>query len=111
FFGAPCMYRTAAMNVSSKHGSWRRLVMRQRSSYIAYGSRPSRSLGVVIPNWRRSAAMEGPMLGISSRWAISLPPLADFFLFWIIVNFPRRVIALIAASRFNAELWLGWASW
>jgi hypothetical protein len=34
-----------------------------------------------------------------------------FFLNRIIVNFPCRSIALIAASRFNAELWLAWASW
>jgi len=33
--------------------------------------------------------------------------LAGFFFGWIIANFSRRVIALIAASRFNAELWSG----
>src|SRR5712671_3856227 len=51
FFGAPAMNRTAAMNVSSKQGSWRWPVMRHSSSYIAYGSRPGNSAGVVIPNW------------------------------------------------------------
>ncbi len=35
FFGAPSMYRTATMNVSSRHGSWRWPVMRHSSSYIA----------------------------------------------------------------------------
>jgi hypothetical protein len=34
-----------------------------------------------------------------------------FLLARIIASFSRRVIALIAASRFNAELWLGRASW
>ena len=33
------------MNVSSKHGSWRWPVMRQRSSYSVYGSRPDSSPG------------------------------------------------------------------
>jgi hypothetical protein len=35
FFGPPSMYRTAAMNVSRRHGSWRWPVMRHRSPYIA----------------------------------------------------------------------------
>jgi len=47
--GAPSMNRTAAMNVSSKQASWRLPVIRQRSSYIAYGSRPSNSAGDSIP--------------------------------------------------------------
>ena len=71
FFGPPSMYRTAAMNVSKRHGSWRWPVMRQRSSYIAYGSRPDNSPGIVIPNWRRPPATAGPTLGMSSRRAVS----------------------------------------
>jgi len=61
------MYRTAAMKVSSKHGSCHWPVIRQSSSYIAYGSRSSRPLGELMLNWRRSAATAGPMLGMSSR--------------------------------------------
>jgi hypothetical protein len=38
-------------------------------------------------------------------------PFADFFLRSAITSFSRRSIALIAASRFSAELWSGWASW
>src|SRR5262249_643659 len=59
------------MKVSSRQGSWRCPVMRHRSSYIAYGSRPGHSLGVLIPRRRVSAAMTGLTLGMSSRRAIS----------------------------------------
>src|SRR6185312_869655 len=65
-FDAPSMYRTAAMNVSSTHGSCRWPVIRHRSSYSAYGSRPSNPAGDVIPNWRRSLATAGPTFGMSS---------------------------------------------
>jgi hypothetical protein len=34
FFGSPLMNRTSAMYVSSKQGSWRTPVKRQRLSYI-----------------------------------------------------------------------------
>ncbi len=71
FFGSPAMYRTTAMNVSRRHGSWRWPKMRQWSSYIAYGSRPSNSADDVIPRRGRSPATAGPTLGMSSNRAIA----------------------------------------
>ena len=50
-FGAPSMYRTAAMNVSSRQGSWRWPVIRHNSSYSAYGSRPGNPAGVGEGGW------------------------------------------------------------
>src|SRR5579863_5314484 len=41
FEGPPSMYRTAAIKVSSRQGSWRFPVTRHMSSYMAYGLRPA----------------------------------------------------------------------
>ncbi len=68
FVGSPSMKRTGAMNVSSKQGSWRLPVIRQRSLHIAYGSRPSNWAGDLMPNRRRSAAIAGPTLGMERRF-------------------------------------------
>ena len=55
--------RTAAMNVSSRHGSGRWPVMRHRSSYSAYGSRPGRSPGDLHLNPAVSPAGGGRATG------------------------------------------------
>ena len=104
FFGPPSMNRTAAMNVSSRHGSCRWPVIRQSSSYILYGSRPGKSLGNLVPNWRRSLAIERPMLGMSSNWEISV---LDFFeLFGFVVVFIKLCFCreMHAVHYFNSNL-------
>jgi hypothetical protein len=98
------MNRTAAMKVSSRHGSCRWPVIRHSSSYIRYGSWPDKSLGNLIPNWRRSLAIEVPMLGMSSNRAISVLGFFELFDFGVVFMEPcfRRVMH--AVHQFNCNL-------
>src|SRR4051794_31911418 len=66
------MKRTAAINVSSTHGSCRMPVCTQRRSYISYGSRPASWAGASKPSSRRSLAISRPMFGMSSSLLTSL---------------------------------------
>ena len=52
----------------------------------------------------------GANVGMSSRRAMSCRALVGFLLERIIAIFSLRVIVLVAASRFKAELWVGCVS-
>jgi len=60
----------------------------------------------------RVVAVAGdPAQVVVQRIRVTPRQLAGVLLCFAIINFPRRSIALIAASRFSAGLWPGWASW